>query len=182
MTDVPEPDLTNLPRFFDHLAPRDSEAAQLARHLLAAGWGVRVFWGPEQMDVWQLTVQRGEWFVRFGVERGRSDGVLVGRSDATVPGWNESTSLGYAIFAWARAHEVPFPLDHPGDVRHAIAEYGPAALDWLAEGNASALERVSSIAYDFARSAHVQRLRGDERRAAERETVAAMEAAAKAAP
>ncbi len=45
--------------------------------MLEAGWSVRRLDGPMQMDVWQLLLDRGACSVRFGMERGRSDGVHV---------------------------------------------------------------------------------------------------------
>ncbi|MGW9159050.1 hypothetical protein [Microbacterium sp. NPDC055665] len=68
------PDLAG---FLDRLAPRDEAAAWLARRLLESGWSVCELSGPVQMDVWQLLLERGTHRVRFGIERGRSDGVLV---------------------------------------------------------------------------------------------------------
>lgn len=74
-----EPDLTNLRWFFDHLELRDPDAAHFAKELVyrRAGWEVTSFFGPVQMDVWGLVVSSGDWSVRFGVERGFSDGILV---------------------------------------------------------------------------------------------------------
>ncbi|MFT4188821.1 MAG: hypothetical protein QM621_09600 [Aeromicrobium sp.] len=74
------PDLTNLPRFLhrlgvDRLGPRDAEAAGLAQAALEAGWTVEDFIGPVQMDVWSLSLRRGERRLRFGIERGYADGV-----------------------------------------------------------------------------------------------------------
>lgn len=63
--------------FFDRLSLRDPPAAWLARELLDAGWSVRSLTGPEQMDVWELLLDRGTCSVRFGLERGSSDGVHV---------------------------------------------------------------------------------------------------------
>lgn len=63
----------------DRVRQVDSAAAELAEHLLRSGWQVVTCWGPEQMDVWMLTLARGAWRVRFGVERGYSNGVEVWR-------------------------------------------------------------------------------------------------------
>lgn len=63
--------------FLERLSARDPAAAWLAGALLDAGWSVRSLDGPLQMDVWQLLLERGTCRVRFGVERGRSDGVHV---------------------------------------------------------------------------------------------------------
>jgi len=80
------PDLTNLERFLDHLEPRDADAAAFARRLVHAdGWRVRSFVGPVQMDVWELVVERDGWWVRFGVERGYSDGILAMRGEERLP-------------------------------------------------------------------------------------------------
>ncbi|WP_152641780.1 hypothetical protein [Microbacterium hydrocarbonoxydans] len=76
----PEIDLANLPRFLDHLGQpeRDADAAAFARLLLDEGCQVEVFWGPLQMDVWQLTVSRGRRWATFRVERGFAEAVRVG--------------------------------------------------------------------------------------------------------
>ncbi|MDQ0727338.1 hypothetical protein [Microbacterium sp. W4I20] len=66
--------------FLDRLSSRDPASARLARELLDAGWAVRDLFGPEQMDVWQLLLHRGTCTVRFGMERGYSDGVHVADS------------------------------------------------------------------------------------------------------
>lgn len=75
----PGPD--NLPRFLAHLEGPDRGAADLARRLLEGDWRVESFWGPEQMDVWELVLSRGPWRVRFGIERGYADGVTTWREE-----------------------------------------------------------------------------------------------------
>lgn len=76
-----------LERFLDHLAPRDADAAALARELLAGdragAWRVTDLVGPVQMDVWGLTLTDGERTVCFGIERGVSDGVTASRAPGT---------------------------------------------------------------------------------------------------
>lgn len=60
--------------FFSHL---DEPQTTVAQQLVAAGWEVATFWGPEQMDVWRLTLRRGPVQVSFGIERGFSYGIEV---------------------------------------------------------------------------------------------------------
>lgn len=170
------PDLTNLPRFLDHLAERDAEAAACARLLLDEDWNVRGFWGPQQMDVWQLDLQRGDWLVQFRIERGFAEGVMIARSADSLPRLDAYRSLGFAIFAWARTHGVPFRLEEPRDVEHDFVTHGVAALTWLGEGHDEVFERVAAIAHDFSISS--LRLEGAALVAARAAGVAAMEAAA----
>jgi hypothetical protein len=119
MTDA-DPDLTNLPRFLEHLEQRDAAAAQFGRQLIDAGGIIRVFWGPEQMDVWELLVQRGRMIVRFGVERGYSDGVLIARA-GTPASWNNLRPIQLAAVAWARTNDIPFFLDDPDNIGRGAA-------------------------------------------------------------
>ncbi|MGW8482429.1 hypothetical protein ACWGJP_04780 [Microbacterium sp. NPDC055903] len=63
--------------FLARLSSADQDSAWTARELLATGWVVRDVLGPVQMDVWQLLLRGGECDVRFGMERGYSDGVHV---------------------------------------------------------------------------------------------------------
>jgi hypothetical protein len=152
MADVPPErplDVTNLPRFLDHLASRDEQATEFARLLLDDEWAVSSFWGPEQMDVWELVLRRGGWFVQFRIERGFSEGVRVARADGDLPLLDDYRSLGLAVFAWARAHRVPFRLGSPDDVNHDLVAHGRAALDWLREGHGGTLDRVSAAWYRY---------------------------------
>jgi hypothetical protein len=71
---VSSPEITS---FLARLSARDEAAAWLAGELLDAGWSLRSLDGPMQMDVWQLLLDRGTRTVRFGMERGYSDGVHV---------------------------------------------------------------------------------------------------------
>lgn len=76
------PDSPDLNPFLRHLEARDPEAAAFARELsVTPGWRVTDFVGPIQMDVWQLVFERHGWTVRFGVERGVSDGMLARHQD-----------------------------------------------------------------------------------------------------
>lgn len=80
---------TDLTPFLRHLEARDRDAAAFAAELSATpGWSVVSMIGPVQMDVWELLVEGGGWTVRFGVERGYSDGIL-----ATNPATGERLRL-----------------------------------------------------------------------------------------
>lgn len=61
--------------FLERLSTRDADAAQFARRLIDQGWTVSSLVGPVQMDVWELILERDDERVRFGIERGLSDGV-----------------------------------------------------------------------------------------------------------
>lgn len=80
--------------FLARLSSRDGSAAWLARRLLESGWAVRELSGPQQMDVWQLLLARGTTCVRFGIERGRSDGVLVAIGSGAYRPVVEAMSVG----------------------------------------------------------------------------------------
>lgn len=183
MTD--SPDLTNLERFLVHLHERDAAAAAFARTLLAEGATVRDFWGPEQMDVWELRVQRGDVIVRFGVERGFSDGVLLGPADA-ANGRPTLRPLRIAIFAWAVANDVPLRVEDPDDFAVDLTEHGIAAVDWMGEGHEPAVARVQRAWSDYRSDLDRQRRRAHGRpaesrvRAVKAAGVSAMRAAAAA--
>jgi hypothetical protein len=185
VADKQTPDLANLPRFLEHLAERDPNGAQFARALLDDGGVVRVFWGPLQMDVWQLEIQRGDWLVMFRVERGFAEPARVARASSDQRRLDDYRSLDFAIFAWARATGAPFTLETPEDIGKAdVLTHGRAAVDWLNEGHGDALERVFGAWVTYQRAASGLR-RGDSGSADERartvraQGVAAMEAAAR---
>lgn len=143
------PDLGNLPRFLDHLTERDADAAQLARHLLADGAEVLVFWGPQQMDVWHLEVRRGRWIVLFRIERGIAEWARMGLVTDPPLDWDDYRPVGLAVLAWARAHGVPFRLEGPDDLNHDLATHGRAALDWLGDGRSHLFDRLCAAWIDY---------------------------------
>ncbi|MFJ4160668.1 hypothetical protein [Microbacterium testaceum] len=173
-------DLTNLQRFLAHLEPRDDEAAALARALLDAGHPVVEFWGPEQMDVWRLKIRSGEAVVRFGIERGFSDGVAVARDTESIA-YDAFIPAGLVIFAWARALAVSFTMTdlEPGKV--PLLPHGLWAIRWAGAGHLDTAERVYRAWWDshWMKTIPGPRPRVDEaaRRALIAEGLAAMEAA-----
>ena len=177
-------DLHTVTRFLDHLAERDAKAAAFARQLLDAGAVVRSIWGPVQMDVWDLQLLRGGMIVRFGIERGFSDGVLVGRADPEVQPTLHPISL--VVFAWARANGIPLPVDDPNRIEVDLSTQGIAAVEWIGAGHDDAVEQVRAAWLEYQRKR--DRLQGRMRgRPADAELsalhaagVAALEAAAHA--
>jgi len=143
-----QPYLTNLPRFLEHLAPRDPESAQLAQLLLDNGWTVRGFWGPEQMDVWQLDLARHGLLVQFRIERGFAEWPRVVEA-LDPPHLDDYRPLGLAILAWARATGVPFRLDHPDDFQHDLVEHAPDALEWVSREGSRRFDRVYAAWREF---------------------------------
>lgn len=143
-------DLTNLPRFLSHLGhpERDAASAGLAKKLLDDGGEITAFSGPEQMDVWELIVRRGGRLVRFGVERGYSDGALVRPVDDTahvshsVP--VKSVPVKSVLLGWARAMGVELALDDPIAFRVDLLAHGTTALDWLDQGNDDVVMRIAA--------------------------------------
>lgn len=138
-------DLTNLPRFLDHLGhrERDPMASKFAKHLLDEGGEVVEFWGPEQMDVWSLTIRRGGHLLTFRVERGYPDPVGL-RLAAARDHWPDGIVFRLAIFAWARAHEVALVPDNPLHFEPDLLAHGTAALDWLDAGNEVVVLRIAA--------------------------------------
>ncbi|GAA2529035.1 hypothetical protein GCM10009860_05900 [Microbacterium mitrae] len=134
-------DLTNLPRFIDHLRARDAGLSTFVRGLLGVGWEVSDFWGPEQMDVWALRLHSNGRALRFGIERGFVDGVLVGSDgDRSI----DFYPLSYAVLGWARSTGAVVPLEDPDHFSPDIGAHGWAALDWLAAGNDGNVARIRS--------------------------------------
>lgn len=142
MTPPADLDLTDLPRFLAHLGDRDAGAAALARQLLERGWSVQSFWGPEQMDVWSLTVRHENRLVRFGIERGYVDPVMVASDgDADPPAYR---LLSLAVLGWARSSGVDLPFPGVKDFRPDLGAHGLAAIEWLASGNDHVLARIDA--------------------------------------
>lgn len=136
-------DLKNQPRFLKHLGhcERNPMASAFAKHRLDEGGEVVVFWGPEQMDVWQLTIRHGGYLITFGVERGWP-GVVELRPAAGGNHWSDNIRLQFAVFGWARAHAVDFALDDPLNLHSDLLAYGTAALDWLGSGHEEVLVKI----------------------------------------
>ena len=96
-------------------------------------------WGPEQMDAWQLSLRRDSVAVRFGIERGISDGVLIGAAEAT---FDDLIPLSYAVLGWARASGTRLPFEDPDDFRPDYAIYGAQAAEWVRAGEGDAFSRI----------------------------------------
>lgn len=101
--------------FLAHLEPRDREATDFARQLLDDGWEIVTCWGPVQMDVWGLELARGVVRLRFGIERGLSDGILLLGDDGYRP-------LSRVLRDWAARHHISEP---------DLLSHGRQALDDL---------------------------------------------------
>ena len=125
-------DLENLPRFLKHLGhrERDPMASAFAKHLLDEGGEVVVFWGPQQMDVWQLTIRRGGYLITFGRAM-NADGPAPSSSGPPQDGTTgrKNIPLHFAVFGWARAHAVDLALDDPLSLHTDLLAHGTAALD-----------------------------------------------------
>lgn len=131
-------------------------------------------WGPEQMAVWHLELQRGDWIVQFHSERGFPESAKVVRSTDPSPHWDDYRPMGLAIFAWARANGLPMRLDDPDDFVHDLATHGRDVLDWLNEGHDEVLERVFGAWHAYQLARHP--LDGEALRALQASAVIAMEA------
>jgi hypothetical protein len=149
---------TRLSGFLAHL---DSPQRIIARGMVDAGAEIDVFWGPEQMDVWRLTLRRGDATVGFGIERGISDGVTVDhRRLRDRDGW---TSYGDLWLVWAlRTGAIPHAVD-PLDA-HPSAAYDawPAVLDWLGtatDADLTAIDALVVVVRDLLRSTYSSRRR-----------------------
>ncbi|GAA1916225.1 hypothetical protein GCM10009775_05870 [Microbacterium aoyamense] len=134
-------DLTGLPRFLAHLEARDASSAHFARLLLDSGCVPVGFWGPVQMDVWELRIRRGAAIVRFGVERGYSDGLMIGPPTGS-DSWTSFVPMNLAVVAWAGANAYALRLDDPSVVNVDLQEVGLAVVDWVGDGHEEAIDRV----------------------------------------
>lgn len=135
------PDQARLARFLTRLEQQDRGRPSLARQLLDSGWPVDDFWGPVQMDVWGLTLRRGERAVVFGIERGVVDAARLG----SVGGADgEFHPLSFAVLGWARSCGAAVPLDDPDAFHPDLIAHGAAAIDWLDQGNDAVLERIQA--------------------------------------
>lgn len=170
------PDLNHVRTVLEYLATTEPEVVDFARLLLDDGGRVLEAWGPQQMAVWRLVVQRGAWQVRFHSERGYAEGASIARSTNPPPRFDDHRSIGLAIFAWARANGVPFRLAEPDNFDHGLVAHGRDALDWLNQGHDEDLERVFRAWYAY-RSA-LGRRDGEALRALKVGSVRAMEDAA----
>lgn len=137
-------DLTGLLDFLVQLEGENPEVAQFAQQLLNGGGVVRVFTDPESTGAGLLGIQCGEWLVTFRTEHGVTQWPRVCPPSSHGRARNCCRPLGLAIFAWARAHAVPFRLEDPEDLNHDLATLGRAALNWLNDGHGPVLERVHS--------------------------------------
>lgn len=175
MTAREQPDANTLHRVLDYWATADPEIAQFARLLIDDDCRVLEAWGPEQMAVWHLELQRGNWIVQFHSERGAPEWARVVRATDPSPHWDNYRHMGLAIFAWARANAVPMRFDHPDDLEHDLMAHGRKVLDWLNDGHEEVLERVYGAWYAYQLARH--RLGGEAVRALQANAVIAMEAA-----
>jgi hypothetical protein len=133
----------------------EAELRPLAHELLAAGFEVVDAWGPVQMAVASLLLERDGTRVLFEAERGFSS-VLLTRD-------GRSTWLGAALAAWARCPGTdgrPHAADltlwsqistfswdmrvHRGAGLAQQATYGMAVCDWLPDADLGAIDAVEA--------------------------------------
>lgn len=125
-----------------------AELGLLARELIGAGFRVVDAWGPVQMAVAQLLLERDGTRVLFDTERGVADVVLErdGRR----------TDFGTAVAAWAcspgsdgRPHDADFLpwglTPASADLRAAqLAAYGVAVCEWFSEADPGVIDFVKA--------------------------------------
>ena len=155
------PTYSRVSAFLAHLDPTQRT---IAHGMVNAGAEIDTFWGPEQMDVWRLTLRRGEATVGFGIERGFSDGVTVDhrrlRDRGARDGWMSYVDLW---LVWAvRTGAIPHALD-PLDLA-ASADYTAwvAVLDWLdtaTEADLTAIDALEVVIRDLHRAKYSSRRR-----------------------
>jgi hypothetical protein len=124
-------DRDRLARFLEKL---DAPQSTVAAGMLAARWRVTTFWGPEQMDVWSLTLTRRDVRATFGIERGLSYGIELAHPGMRRPRPGEAwPSYEQVWLVWGRRTGVlPRPFDPkllPDVVGYAA---WPKVTDWLA--------------------------------------------------
>lgn len=151
-----ELDLANLPRFLSHSAIRHTGLAAFIRHLLDTGGEISDFWGPEQMDVWSLTIRRKTRLLHFGIERGFADGVGLGVDDEHPSGF---VSFSFAMLGWARSCGAELTLKDPDQFDPDIAQFGPPTLEWIDAGNDATIDRIRAAWAEYSK----RRYEGDAR-------------------
>jgi hypothetical protein len=166
---------TRLSGFLTHL---DAPQRLIAAAMLDAGAEIDVFWGPEQMDVWRLTLRRGDATVGFGIERGISDGVVVDhrrlRDRGARDGW---TSYGDLWLVWAvRTGAIPHAVDPTTTHTAAAYDAWPAVLDWLDTASDADLTAIDALVL-ATREMHRAKYRSRRRDVAEAERIALAERA-----
>lgn len=139
LTAAPHPKLSG---FFSHL---DEPQTTVAQQMVAAGWEVATFWGPEQMDVWRLTLRRGPVQVSFGIERGFSYGIEVHhellRERAPGFGW-PSYDLVWLTWKWRTKAfgRDPDSLEIPADTTE-----WPQLCAWLSTASRPDVATIDAL-------------------------------------
>jgi hypothetical protein len=127
------PSKQQLGRLDAFLAHLDGPQSTIARGMIDAGAKILVFWGPEQMDVWRLELGQGEVTVRFGIERGFSDGVEITHPrlrrrpprDGVVP-----YIAAWMVWAW-RTGVLTRAFDPAAPGAQADPSAWPDVVSWL---------------------------------------------------
>jgi hypothetical protein len=129
--------------------------------MLADGFAITEFWGPEQMDVWQLKLTRGPVTATFGIERGFPYGIEIAHRDSRYA----TAGFGLVRYVWARRTGVALHVDSPDDLPTiATTDEWRPVIDWLAEtppGVVDAIDRVSKAIGEWwvaNRTGHGQRM------------------------
>jgi hypothetical protein len=125
------PDPDRLARFLQKL---DAPQTTVAAGMLAAGWQVTTFWGPEQMDVWSLTLTHRDVRAIFGIERGFSYGIELAHPGMRRPKPGEAwPSYEQVWLVWARRTGIlPRAIDPKTLPTVAGFAAWPKVTRWLA--------------------------------------------------
>lgn len=142
-------DSTRVLDYFDETQP---DAAGFARALIARGGTITELWGPLQMSVWNLVIERGAWRVTLHSERGFGDWPVVSARTEADPREARRYPAGLVVFVWARAHEVPFRVDRVEGFNHDLAAHGCDAMDWLDSAGPGMLDGAYA---EWARQPHI---------------------------
>jgi GNAT superfamily N-acetyltransferase len=120
-------------RLSGFIARLEDSAATVARDLLAEGARISTFLGPEPMDSWHLTLERGPVVASFVIERGIPEGIAIRHRDFRNRHRAYVSPQYPAVWlAWAERTGAPTDGFDPADP-HRTADYTAwrAVFDWL---------------------------------------------------
>ncbi|NRQ51374.1 hypothetical protein [Aeromicrobium stalagmiti] len=117
----------------------DHEGQLLAQHLLASGFRTVSAWGPVQMAVAHLRLQRGDLVVDLDTERGVT-AIAVRRGDLSVP-------LLVANYVRSRPASTADSVELPAGWQQQFPFDRAATIEWLADAKQDAIRAVAHLSW-----------------------------------